>query len=106
MGTNVKANSWVEIHRILLNPEERAPGIPQDTKKVPLELRVKGFLTHPAQLGDKVKIKTPIGRVLEGKLLMENPPFPHDFGAPVPELLAIGQEIKTLLHQGGISHEG
>lgn len=100
MDKKVPANSWVEIHQILLQPEERAQGIPEDTSKVPLELRVKGFLLKEALPGDIVKIKTPIGRQLEGRLIEANPIFRHHFGAPVPELLAIGPELKEILKRG------
>lgn len=105
MDMRVTANSWVEIHQILLKPEERAPGIPEETKQVPLELRVKGYLMEEAVVGDLVKIKTPMGRLIEGRLMAVNPPFLHDFGAPVPELLPIGQEIKAILQEGG-HHDG
>ncbi len=39
-----KKGDWVKIHSIVLQPEERAPQVPEDTKKVPLETWVKGFL--------------------------------------------------------------
>lgn len=100
MDRVIAANSWVEIHRIILAPNERAPKIPEDTRAVPLEMRVKGFLKREAELGQEVEIITPIGRHLKGALLQVNPPFGHDFGAPVPELLEIGRELKELLERG------
>lgn len=106
MGTRIAARSWVEIHQVVLTPEERAPGIPEDTSKVPLEMRVKGFLIEEAELGDMVEITTPIGRRLKGRLLEGNPAFRHDFGAPVPELLEIGRQLKELLNEGGCASEG
>lgn len=101
MDKIVAPESWVEIHRIVLTPEERAPKIPEDTSRVPLEMRVKGFLVKEASLGEEVEIITPIGRKMKGTLLKVNPAFGHDFGAPVPELLAIGRELKELLDKGG-----
>jgi len=38
-----KKGDWVQIQVTILHPEERAPQVPEDTKKVPLEMRVKGF---------------------------------------------------------------
>ena len=37
----VKKGTWVLIHRNILEPEERAPQVPDDTKKVPLEMWIK-----------------------------------------------------------------
>jgi hypothetical protein len=47
MAEMVAKGTWAEIHRVLLAPGERAPNIPEDTKRVSLELRVKGFLLAP-----------------------------------------------------------
>lgn len=102
----VADKSWVEIHQVVLTKEERAPGIPEDTKGVPLELRLKGFLEGEAQIGDEVYIKTPIGRRIKGQLIAVNPPFKHDFGAPIKELLTIGQGLKKELREGGNLHGG
>ncbi len=40
---SAKKGDWVQIHQIVLKPEERAPQVPEDTKKVPLEFWVKGY---------------------------------------------------------------
>jgi hypothetical protein len=39
-----KKDDWVQIHDIILAPCDRSPNLPEDTKKVPLELYLKGFL--------------------------------------------------------------
>ncbi|WP_305908070.1 2-amino-4-oxopentanoate thiolase subunit OrtA [Methylomarinum sp. Ch1-1] len=90
---------WVEIHTIVLHPGERAPQIPEDTAKIPLEMRVKGFLIEPARLGDQAQIVTAAGRRLRGRLDAINPAYRHGFGAPIPELSTIGQELRALLAQ-------
>ncbi|MGI6486687.1 MAG: 2-amino-4-ketopentanoate thiolase [Thermoanaerobacterales bacterium] len=95
--TDAKKNDWVQIHNIVLKPEERSPHLPEDTKKVPLELRQKGFITHDASLGDEVEIRTVIGRTVKGKLVSVNPSYDHNFGRPVRELLSIGMELKKFL---------
>jgi hypothetical protein len=86
----VKKGTWVEVERVLLKPEERAPNLPPDTAKLPYVLRVSGFLMDDAKLGEQVKIRTIIGNVHAGKLRIENPGYGHSFGHTVPELLRIG----------------
>ena len=88
----VKAGTWVEIEQIILTPEERAPSLPEETKKVPYMLNVSGFLLDDGVLGATVRIRTLIGRVLEGTLKRINPSYRHSFGEVVPELLTIGLE--------------
>lgn len=97
MSKLIKKGSWVQIHRIILKPEERAPQVPADTKKVPLEMWVKGFLCHDANIGDEVEIKTITGRIETGELVTENPSFKHHFGEFVPEILKIGEIVKNEL---------
>lgn len=99
----IPKGTWVQIHQIVLKPEERAPQVPDDTKKVPLELRVKGFLEQDAQIGEEVTIKTLTGRRLVGELVEANPAYGHDFGKPVPTLLTIGQELREFLFEEGQS---
>ena len=91
----------VEIQRIALAPNERATQIPVDTQQVPLEMRVKGFLVAPAALGDEAEIETPAGRRLRGTLVEANPPYTHSFGAPIPELLAVGPAVRAILRERG-----
>ncbi len=91
------AGSWVEIHRIVLPAGERAPQVPEDTKHVPLEMRVKGFLAAPAAIGEEVEIVTRSGRRLRGRLVEVAPAYTHGFGAPLPELVTIGEEVRRLL---------
>lgn len=93
----VLAGTWVQIEQTVLAPEERAPQIPEETKKTPLLLRAKGFLKQDAEMGDEVAIETIIGRTLRGKLLAVNPPYTHGFGRPIPELLRAGQEFRALI---------
>ncbi len=98
MKNEAKKGDWVEIHKLILRPEERAPQVPDETKKVPLEMRVKGWLEQDqATVGAEVTIRTAIGRSLSGRLRSINPEFMHTFGRPVPELLSIGPELRLLL---------
>lgn len=93
----IKKGSWVEVHKIVLEPGERAPQVPEDTKKVPLEMIVKGYLKGDAKVGDEVEITTAVGRVVSGKLTAVNPPYDHGFGEPIPELITIGNEVREII---------
>ncbi|HMA60633.1 MAG TPA: 2-amino-4-oxopentanoate thiolase subunit OrtA [Halanaerobiales bacterium] len=97
MGEVIKAGSWVQIYQVVLPAGERAPQVPEDTQKVPLELKVKGFLQEDAELGDEVEIKTVIGRTHKGELIEVNPPYEHKFGKMIPELLQVGPQIRKIL---------
>ena len=94
---DAKKGDWVRIHNIVLEVGERATNIPEETQNVPLEMWDKGFLLNDsAIIGDKVKVETYIGRIVEGNLLEVNPYYKHDFGKCVPELLYIGRQAREL----------
>jgi len=102
-----KANKgdWVQIYQCVLKPEERAPQIPDDTKLVPLELWVKGFITSEAEVGELVEIKTVTGRLVKGELKALFPYYTHSFGKCVPELLEIDKQLKSILYGGNDDSE-
>ena len=95
----ISQGTWVQVQQTVLQPKERAPELPEDTKLVPLELRVNGFLQEDANLGEQVKITTLIGRQLTGRLSRVEPPYLHNFGRPIPALLTIGQELRDFLFE-------
>jgi hypothetical protein len=97
MTERAPAHTWVEIHRIVLEPGERAPQVPEDTQQVPLEMRVKGFLVHDATVGEEAEIRTPAGRILTGTLMAIKPAYTHTYGAPIPALWPIGGEVREIL---------
>lgn len=104
MGEKAFMGDYVQIHRVILNPGERAPQVPDDTKKVPLEMFVKGFLVDTeAVLGQEVTIRTVIDRKITGKLVAINPQFIHDFARPQPELLTVGQEVRKKIKRGDLN---
>lgn len=88
----IPKGTWVEIEEVILAPEQRAPSLPEETKKVPYVLRASGFLIKDGQPGKQVKIRTIIGRELTGILKTVNPSYSHSFGKTIPELLTIGTE--------------
>jgi hypothetical protein len=88
----------VRIRWIVLRPEERAPGIPEDTRATPFVAWVNGSLEEDAAtIGQRVHVRTEIGRVLEGELVEIAPRAAHDFGSPQPELLAAGRQLGEIL---------
>jgi hypothetical protein len=97
MTERATKNTWVEVYRVVLPPGERAPQVPDDTQRVPLEMRVKGFLVHTAVLGEAAQIITPAGRRITGTLVAINPAYTHTFGPPIPELWSIGREVRAIL---------
>jgi 2-amino-4-ketopentanoate thiolase alpha subunit len=88
--STVSKGTWVQIERVVLEPAERAPTLPDDTRRVPYVLRVSGFLLEGAAIGEQARIRTLIGRELSGTLTTVNPSYSHSFGETVPELLDIG----------------
>lgn len=98
-----KKGDWVKIHYISLKSNERSNNLPEETKRVPFEIRIKGFLLNDkASIGDEVEIETIIGRKIKGNLEFINPIYDHDFGEPVYELLNIRKELKVYLEEGEI----
>lgn len=96
----IKKGTWVQVHDIVLKPEERTGKLPEDTKKVPLEMWVKGFLNEDAEEGDTVEITTLTGRKVTGKLIGANPVYSHGFGdIYIPEMLDIGIQARSILRE-------
>lgn len=100
-GQPVPAGTWVQVHRVLLVPGERAPGLPADTAGRPYEGWVKGFLVQEAGVGENATVRTPAGRLYSGRLVSVLPPYEHSFGPPVPALSAIGPALRQLLEGEG-----
>ena len=100
----IAKGTWVDVHRVVLAPGERAPQVPGDTLQVPLEMRVKGVLAEDGARGDEVEVVTQTGRRLRGTLVASNPAYTHGFGQPVPELVPIGAEVRAILRERG-GHE-
>lgn len=93
----VKKGSWVSVQCTVLDVGQRAPQVPDDTKKVPLIMWTKGYLTADAAIGDTVEIITRVGRKQTGTLIEVNPTFNHGFGNFIPELNKIGEQLRSLL---------
>lgn len=94
-----RAGDWAEVRLVVLVPGERAPGLPEDTARVPLEARVHGFLERDARPGEQAAVATVLGRRVEGTLVRVLPEPGHSFGRPVPELLPVGGELRRRLSE-------
>jgi hypothetical protein len=101
MAERLAKGTWVEIHAVVLPAGERAPQVPEDTARVPLEMRAKGFLSEAVKIGTEAEVATVTGRRLRGTVIAANPPYDHSFGAPLPELLEIGGEVRAILGERG-----
>jgi 2-amino-4-ketopentanoate thiolase alpha subunit len=96
---------WVQIYRVLLEPGQRAPGIPPETAVVPLTMKVKGFLIDErAAPGDAVSIETVTGRIVSGELIAVNPAAGVDYGETEPALIAVGPAVRRLLREEAGRH--
>lgn len=97
-----KKGDWVRIYSLILRPEERGVNLPEDTKKVALEMWDKGFLLEEACIGDRVEVETIIGRRITGELVEINPVYEINYGKGVTETYYIGKQLRELL---GECHE-
>ena len=96
-----KKNDWVRIHNIILTPEQRTGKLPEDTKKMPLEMWAKGHLQNDAaEIGDEVTILTSTGREERGTLVEVNPCYTLNYGTFVPEILPMEESLRTALFGG------
>lgn len=90
--------SLVQICFTGLKPEERTANLPEDTRRVPLEIRVKGFLKdESACIGQEVSVETVTGREVTGKMIAVNPKYEHNFGEPVPELILAVNKLQKIM---------
>jgi hypothetical protein len=101
MPERLAEGTWVEIHALILSAGKRAAHVPEDTARVPLEMRAKGFLAEAAEIGAEAEVLTVTGRRLRGTVTLANPSYDHGFGAPLPELLAVGGEVRDILRKRG-----
>lgn len=86
---------WVEVEYVLLEPAERAAGLPEDTAAQPLRAWVKGFARSAGMIGDAVEVETMSGRVVSGHLSTISPGYTHTFGTPPPQLAPIGRDLRA-----------
>jgi len=95
-----KKGDWVIIQATVLAKEDRVPLIPEDTRQVPLESWVKGYLQEDAEVGTDASVQTVSGRIATGKLVEVNPTYRHSFGNFIPEILEIDRRLHKALYGG------
>ncbi|MBS7527744.1 2-amino-4-ketopentanoate thiolase [Fusibacter paucivorans] len=95
-----KKGTWIRIKRVVMQSEERTAQIPEDTRRVPLEMWVKGFAEQDGHLGDTICVRTLTGRVERGEVVEIEPVYGHDFGQFIPEILTIGITLRKILDGG------
>ena len=93
----VKRGAWVSISKTILEPAERAKGIPEDTAATPLRMWVCGFLENDAPIGSEATIRTKMNRIETGFLEEVNPTTKVNYGDFVPEILQIGAGARAVL---------
>ncbi len=102
MSDEARSGDLVQIHIVILRPDERTANIPDCTKAVPYEAWVKGFLLdESARIGDPVRVKTFAGRELGGDLAAINSAYDHSFGKPPVELIRASLEGRDRLGGAG-----
>lgn len=95
-----KKGDWVTVHSIMLTAAERAPQLPVETKEVPMEMWVKGFLTKDSELNEEAEVRTVTNRLETGKLVEVFPTYTHSFGDYVPEIAKIDKILQQELFGG------
>ena len=93
----IKKGTWVSIAKTILEPSERAKGIPEDTAATPLKMWVSGFLENDAVVGSEVTVRTKMNRAEKGLLEEVNPTTKVNYGDFVPEIMQIGAGARDLL---------
>ncbi len=97
-SSKAKKGDLVQVHIVVLAPDERAPILPEATRCVPYEGYIKGYLLDDvAEFGQTVMIESFIGRQISGVLVGLHPIYDHNFGEPQSELNSIGKETWSKL---------
>lgn len=94
----IKKGTWVEVEKIVLEPEDRSSAIPENTKKTPLKMWIRGNLQSNSNLNEVSEIKTLTGRIVEGVLVDVEPGYDHSFGKFVSEIAFIGPQAREILN--------
>jgi hypothetical protein len=92
----IAAGTRVQISYLLLEPGERADGIPADTAELPYVARVRGVLVAPAAAGGRATVRTPSGRERSGELELIEPAYTHSFGRPPTALVELAEAVRRL----------
>ncbi|MDF1566853.1 MAG: 2-amino-4-oxopentanoate thiolase subunit OrtA [Spirochaetaceae bacterium] len=90
----------IRIRKTVLEAEERSERIPEETRRTPMVMWVKGSLIDEnGAVGDMVTVETDTGRRVAGELLDEAPSWNHGFGIQVPELDVLARRMRRLARE-------
>ena len=95
----INKGSYVRIRKTLLQPDERSSNLPEETKKVPYKMWIKGYTLEESELFDIAEIKTIDGRIVKGRIKEHNPAYKHNYGDFVSEALELRNRIKGDFHE-------
>ena len=95
----IPAGTRVEIRARVLDPVDRAPGLPPDTAALPYEMRARGTLLAAGTVGEEASIVTAARRTLVGVLAQVEPADTHTFGRPHPALVEVAGRIGGMLEE-------
>ena len=90
----INKGSYVRIRKTLLTPQERSSNLPEETKKVPYKMWVKGYLLEESELFDIAEVKTVDGRIVKGRIKEKFPTHKHNYGEFVEEAMTLRDIIK------------
>jgi hypothetical protein len=90
----INKGSYVRIRTTLLKPNERSSNLPEETKKVPYKMWVKGYTQEESELFEFCEIKTLDGRIVKGRIKETNPAYKHNYGDFVEEAMELRKRIK------------
>lgn len=94
----IKKGTFVEIENIVLECDDRATSIPDDTKKTPLKMWVRGWVNSDCELGDKVEITTATNRKIEGIVVESEPGYSHNFGSHINDIDYISIQARKIIN--------
>jgi 2-amino-4-ketopentanoate thiolase alpha subunit len=97
----IKKGTWVEVEEVVLTPEERSSAIPEETKKTPLKVWVRGNCMKDCSIGEEVEVATLTGRILKGVVVEEKPAYRYGFGEYIEEIQFIGRQAREILFYEG-----
>lgn len=90
----------IRIRKTVLESGERSERIPEDTRRTPMVMWVKGSLIESnGAVGDTVTVETDTGRRVAGELVDEAPSWNHGFGGQVPELDELARRLRRLARE-------
>ena len=96
----IKKGTWVSVSKTILEPKDRAAGIPEDTAATPIIMWVSGYLEHDGEMGKEAQVRTKMNRIESGIIEEVNPTTTVNYGDYIPEIAKIGTQARQILFGG------